>query len=284
MAYPQSTLEEIVESERSMFLDGEARYGRHFKHARAVTMYLSLCVVSVDHDRSDTFGRLFSLMKKQHMLAFLSALRLHKVQAMLNLRQVLEAGAGAAYAIANPNIRDFADIDAFGIMDPSQKLAGKRYRWLRENYPEASKRIEDIKKEINDQNAHANIVSADATFRVGHTKDIVDLPFFDVEDEYFVKADLWRIGSAAITLMDLFYGVTESVARATGQSVLEFRPDFPNTIEGLVAESNALQREIIGSDRYKAAMRKEQQRTKAKAKLDAEVRSKTPLPPTSARR
>ena len=114
--------------------------------------------------------------------------------------------------------------------------------------------------DLNDQNAHANIVSADATFRVGHTKDIVDLPFFDVEDEYFVKADLWRISSAAITLMDLFYGVTESVARATGRSVLEFRPDFPNTIEGLVAESNALQREIIGSDRYKAAMRKEQQR------------------------
>jgi hypothetical protein len=96
MAYPQSTLEEIVESERSMFLDGESRYGQHFKHARATTIYLSLCVVSVDHDRSDTFGRLFSLMKKQHTLAFLSALRLHKVQAMLNLRQVLEAGAGAA--------------------------------------------------------------------------------------------------------------------------------------------------------------------------------------------
>ena len=118
MAYPQSTLEEIVESERSMFLDGEARYGRHFKHARAATMYLSLCVVSVDHDRSDTFGRLFALMKKHHMLAFLSALRLHRVQAMLNLRQVLEAGAGAAYAIANPDVRDFVDIDAFGIMDP----------------------------------------------------------------------------------------------------------------------------------------------------------------------
>ena len=122
MAYEQSTLEAIVESERSMFFDGEARYGPHFKLARAATMYLSVCVVSVEHDRSDTFGRLFSLMKKHHTLAFLSALRLHKVQAMINLRQVLEAGAGAAYAIANPDVRDFADIDAFNIMDPSKKL------------------------------------------------------------------------------------------------------------------------------------------------------------------
>ena len=98
-------------------------------------------------DRSDTFGRFFSLMKKHHTLTFLSALRLHKVQAMANLRQVLEAGAGAAYAIANPrHFRDFVDIDAFNIMDPSQKLTKKRYRWLDENYPENSKWLASTKE------------------------------------------------------------------------------------------------------------------------------------------
>jgi hypothetical protein len=101
VAYPQSTLEEIVTSERSMFLDGEARYGRHFKHALAATRYLSLCVATEEQDRSDTFGRLFSLMKKHHTLAFLSTLRLHRVQAMLNLRQVLEGGAGALTPLQN---------------------------------------------------------------------------------------------------------------------------------------------------------------------------------------
>jgi hypothetical protein len=144
MAYPQSTLEEIVATERSMFLDGEARYGRHFKHARAATMYLSLCVASVEQDRSDTFGRLLSLTRKHHTLAFLSALRLNKVQAMTNLRQVLEAGAGAAYAIANPDVRSFAEIDAFGIMDPSKKLS-KHYKWLNDNCPDKSKWIEGRK-------------------------------------------------------------------------------------------------------------------------------------------
>ena len=63
------------------------------------------------------------------MLAFLSALRLHHVQAMMNLRQVLEAGAAAAYCIANPKVEDFVDIDEFGIMDPSKELTNKRYRW-----------------------------------------------------------------------------------------------------------------------------------------------------------
>src|SRR6516164_11309174 len=41
------------------------------------------------------FARFFSLLKKHHMLALLSALRLHKVQTMINLRQVLEAGINA---------------------------------------------------------------------------------------------------------------------------------------------------------------------------------------------
>jgi hypothetical protein len=137
-AYPQSSIEEIIDSERAMILDGEARYGRHYKHARNATVYLTLCVESVDGDRSDIFGRLISLLKKHHMLAFLSALRLHHVQAMMNLRQVLEAGAAAAYCIANPKVEDFVDIDEFGIMDPTKELTRKRYKWLDENYAEVS--------------------------------------------------------------------------------------------------------------------------------------------------
>jgi hypothetical protein len=268
-----------------MFLDGELRYGRYFRFAWTATMYLTLCVVAVEYDRSDTFGRLFSLMKKHHTLAFLSALRLHKVQAMVNLRLVLEAGAGAAYAIADPDIRGFADIDAFGIMDTSNKLP-TYYTWLNRNYPDASKDIKDIKDQINDQNAHANIISAHATFHADPAADVADVPFFDVEDQYSVQTDLWRISRAAITLMDLFYGITKDVALEIGRSVVDFRADFPNTILGLKAESDALLDEIKESDRYKTALRKEQERSEAKAKLGDETKNDTPprsIPPGQER-
>ena len=130
-------------------------------------------------------------MKKQQFLAFLSALRLHNVQAMMNLRQVLEAGAAAAYAIANPNVEDFVDIDEFGIMDPSTKLLGKRYKWLGEQYPVASNWIKETKDEINANSAHANIISGSRTFRVSEDGKGVSTPFFDVEDTDYVKIDLW---------------------------------------------------------------------------------------------
>jgi hypothetical protein len=230
---------------------------------RAATMYLSLCINSIEFDRVDMFGRLFSLMKKHHTLAFFSALRLHKVQAMMNLRQVLEAGASAAYAIANPSTHHFVDTDPFGILDPSQKLREKRYRWLDDNYPVKSKWIEETKGMINTTTAHANVVSGDSTFHVAPGSDVMGAPFFDIGDEYFVKTDLWLIGNVAITLMDLFYGVAGHVA-AEGRAVIEFRTDFQETIQGLAAENKALHAEMTSSDRYKAAALKMAQRAQAK--------------------
>jgi hypothetical protein len=264
MTYPQLTLEEIVDSERAMIMDASKRYGPHYKHARATTVYLTLCIQSIELDRADMFGRLFSLMKKHHTLSVLSALRLHRVQAMMNLRQVLEAGAAAAFAIANPETHHFVDVDAFGILDPSQKLTGKRYKWLDQHYPNKSAWIASTKDRINSSAAHANIISGDCTFRIADDHSSASAPFFDVEDEYFVKADLWLISSVAITLMDFFFGVAGDMARA-GRSVIDFRPDFQHTVEGLAAENNALLTEIQASERFQKAMQKVSQRSQGTA-------------------
>jgi hypothetical protein len=51
-----------------------------------------------------------------------------KVQSMMNLRQVLHAGAAAGFAIANPELEHFADVDTQGLLDLSQALTKKRYQ------------------------------------------------------------------------------------------------------------------------------------------------------------
>ncbi len=260
MTYPQSTLEEIIDSERAMLLDAPKRYEQHYKHARATTMYLTLCIASVELDRVDTFGRLFSLMKKHHTLSFFSTLRLHKAQAMMDLRQVLEAGSAAAFAITHPEAEHFVDVDAFGIMNPSQKLTSKRYKWLEKNYPDKSAWISSTKNTINNSAAHANIISGDNTFRMADDRSAASAPFFDVEDEYFVKADLWLTSSVAIQLMDLFFGVAGDVARVAGRSVIEFRDDFQRTVNRLASENKALLAEIQASERYQKVMQKIAQR------------------------
>src|SRR5215813_3086364 len=92
------------------------------------------------------------------VLALLSTLRLHKVQAYMVLRQALEAGAAAAFVIANPEPEHFAKTDAQGFIDPSQELTRKRYKWLDKHFPAGSDVIKEKKRLINNSTAHANIV------------------------------------------------------------------------------------------------------------------------------
>jgi len=247
----QSTLEEINESERQLVVDAEARYGKHYRHARACSVFLSRCIVSVEHDRL-MFARFFALMKKHHMLALLSTVRLHKVQSAMNLRQTLEAGAAAAFAIANTELEHFAEIDEAGILGPSQELTAQRYKWLATHFRAGSDAIKAKKDLINNAAAHANIVSAEQTFRIDEGGDRLDAPFFDLEDEYHVKADLWLASSIAIELMDLLYGVNRD------RNVIEFVPDFRAYMAVAIRTNAELHSEITSTERYKNAMEKMQ--------------------------
>jgi hypothetical protein len=248
-SFPQSTLEEIWDSERRMLEMAKDRFGEYWTHARGCTVFLSRCITSFDVSRM-MFGHFFAHLKKHHTLALFSAARLHKVQAMMDLRQVLEAGASAAFAIANPEQEHFVDVDEQGILDPSQPLTRKRYAWLDSNYPDKSKWIADTKKQINESAAHANLVSANNVFRVNDAGDFASTPFFDVEDDYYIKTDLWLISCVALTLMDFFYGVNLQY------KAIEFVGGFSDTVQRYAAANTALRDQMRQTDRYKAAVSK----------------------------
>jgi hypothetical protein len=192
------------------------------------------------------FGFLFSQMKKHHTLALFSAMRLHRVQAMMDLRQVLEAGASAAFASGNPGQEHFVDVREDGILDPSLPLTKKRYAWLEANYREKSDWIKSTKEHINSWSAHANIITANSVFKVNETGDLGQAPFFDIEDEYHVKGDLWLISSVALTLMDLLYGVNQSY------KAVRFVDNFARNMQDYAAANNSLLEDLKQSERYKA--------------------------------
>jgi hypothetical protein len=71
-----------------------------------------------------------------------------------------------------------------------------------------------------------------------------------MEDDYFVKTDLWQLASAALTLMDLFYGVNLKY------KVIDFHPLFQEEITTLARTTDAQLDEMKASDRYKRALEK----------------------------
>jgi hypothetical protein len=251
MTLKQSTFEEMIESERMLTLTADERYGKYSVHARDCAIFVSRCIISVDRGHI-IFARFFSLTKKQLLLALLSTLRLHKVQAMMNLRQVLEAGAAAAFAIANPEQEHFAKTDQNGFIDPSQDLTKKRYDWLAQHFPEASDAMKEKKQLINNFAAHANIIVTAQTFDVNDAGSEISAPFFDVEDEYHVKTDLWQMASISIVLMDLLYGVNKT------RGVVEFIPDFEFHLKRVYDQNVALLTEMQSTKRYERALARSQ--------------------------
>lgn len=247
MEFKQSTFGEIIESEREMFLTATDRYGDFFINASEFNVLLNEFVKSVDPDRF-IFAMFLSQIRKHATLALLSAVRLHHVQTSMNLRQVLEAGACAAYVIANTGREDFADLDENGFLDPSQKLTNKRYKWLDDNYPAGSTAIRNMKGTINTSSAHANIVYAHNNFRFDSDTGKFDTPFFDIEDEHWVKTDLWSIANIIMGLVDLFYGVNKDL------NVIKFNDDFVPRLKALENENIRLKNLMMETDRYKKAM------------------------------
>jgi hypothetical protein len=76
-------------------------------HARNVSLFMSKCIDSIDPGY-DFFAGFYAHVKKHHLLALLSAVRLHHVQTQMDLRQVIEGGAWAAFALAHTDIRPYS--------------------------------------------------------------------------------------------------------------------------------------------------------------------------------
>lgn len=124
MEFKQDTIGDILTSEHEMMLHGAERYGEYFINAFEFNCLLQDFLKSADPDRF-IFAMFLGQVRKYHLLAIFSAVRWHHIQAMMDLRQVLEAGACAAYAIANPSQAGFVDVDENGIIDSSQELRKK---------------------------------------------------------------------------------------------------------------------------------------------------------------
>jgi hypothetical protein len=243
MTFPQSTFEEVVESEQQMVLKADDRFGKYWTTARESSIFLSRCVASFNHDRMN-FGRFIAILKKHHMLAILSAVRLHKSQAMMNLRQALEAGATAAFALANPEDKHFLKWED-GLIQLPKNLPGKRYDWLAEHHKELSDAIKSKKDLINNSQSHANVVASHSIFRVDGEQ--ANVPFFDQEDAYHVQTDLWLCAAVALDVMKLLREVN------TGLDVAEFTENFDNHLLVLERRVAVLLEKMKATERYQKA-------------------------------
>jgi hypothetical protein len=246
MEFKESTIGEIIESKREMILAGEKRYGKYFVNAADFNELLNSFIKSINEPRKFIFVAFLSQIRKHHTLALFSAVRLHHIQCGLNLRQALEAGAWAAYAMAHEDRNKFCEADTKGILLIPDRLKMAKNNWLDANFKVKSDEIKKLKDLINKSIAHANIVYTFQNFEMKPASDLgFHIPFFDFDDEYKVKNDLWFIANIALGLMDLFYEVNQQYR------VFQLVDGFNVKFKQLVDQNNALKVEMMQHPRYK---------------------------------
>lgn len=208
MLFKQSTLDEILTSEKEMIESGFDRYNDYYQNASDVIEVFRNGMIQSICPSCSIFCRFFSQVDKHLVLALFSTLRLHSAQCTMNLRHVLEAGTWAAYALAHKNLGDFINSDIDSDID-FQRLGKERYNWLESNFSDDVKNIKVLKELLNKFFTHSNILSANQTCRNNTKAEAFETQFFDYENEKTVKCELVLIAKSAISIMGLLYKVNQ---------------------------------------------------------------------------
>lgn len=242
-----SNLSEIIGTEYKLLGEAPQKYDGFFHHAITSYDLLQNFVITIKDD-GWLFVAFLSSLKKHHLLALLSSVRRHHVQFVMNLRQVIESGTNASYALGNPNPDDFALSTPEGILETPEKLKEKRYKWLEENYENGSTAIKSMKK-IMQSSSHSNIIDAHRTFKYEAKDKTAQLvtPFFDFENDLQIKSNLWSLANMAMGLMDLFYGVNLKY------QLVIFSPSFVQDLQLLETENKRLKEILMNTPNFKRA-------------------------------
>jgi len=226
----------ISAEEHRLVLEAENVYGRFYKNA--VDMYL-LLFNFLDSVKSEgwVFISFLSQVHKHIMLSILSTVRHHNAQALLDLRQVFEAGVLAAYATHEKSENAYYTIDAvsdkLNIID---SVRGKAYKWLESSYAKHSETLKRQKEIINDLYAHSSMFLTHYNLSVEDPREYKSL-LFDRDTINQTKCNLWLIANTCWLFLDLYGHVIAET------KIAQLNQDFMQKLTELGQENDALKKE-----------------------------------------
>src|ERR1700733_13076315 len=113
--------------EHQRVIDAEQQYGDYYVNAYNATIMLSNIMMWPVSD-CDIFIRFLSQVKKYHTLSMISTVRLHRIQAKLDLRYFLESTFHAAYSLVHTDTDIYFNY-GHGQQPDAKKSARQAYKW-----------------------------------------------------------------------------------------------------------------------------------------------------------
>ena len=243
------TLFEFAEAEAELIRKNHSAAGPYAHFAEAATAMFSSTVTHVPRTHALFMG-VYSMVRKHLLLAVLSALRQHKVQAALNLRQAIEGAVAMLYLIAVPH--PFGPEAFARDAKLPDKLNADARKWISTTYPERSAKLKALKDDINENDSHSNIINSYATFdydsvETGFSENL----FFDRDDADVLNISLWNIGHIAAHIVAAFAQVV------TDHGGLVLTKDINERLTYLTEANERLMKDIQSKPRWKEAFQDE---------------------------
>lgn len=238
-----SAVEKILLAESQLVHHAPAQFGKTYDIPLEFIDVFSADLFETFNQTADIFVSLYPQVRNHLLLAWLSTLRRHRTQAWLNMRHAIEFGNAAAFALAHNDGEFFASKRADGTLDAHKGLVTKRNRWIAKNFPPLSSSLKQIKDDLNENSCHANVIIASLTSRVDEVKQTITSRFFDHDDAFFVRVDLWQIGHISALILKLFVEVN------TASGFARLSPAKLAKAEQLREENFLLQEELLAHSR-----------------------------------
>jgi hypothetical protein len=225
------TLFDFSQSENLLTRNNHGAAGDYATFAEASTAVFSQVVEGVPRSYFLFMG-VYSMVRKHLVLAVLSALRQHKVQSALNLRQAIEGTVVMLFLIAKPAPFEMKDGDD----SIPEKLNREARKWIAAEYPDRSEKLKSFKDDINRTDSHTNIVNSYATFDYEHIeRGFSENRFFDRDDREILFMSLWNVGHITTHIVSAFAQVIVDHGRA-----FEINPQIDAQIDFLSSENDRL--------------------------------------------
>ena len=201
--------------------------------ATAVTSSLPDCLL---------FRGAYSHARKMAGLAVLSALRQHKVENGLNLRQVVEATSLFGYLATHPGLpgnfgkpeQTYSDLVA-----NNEKPRLKAFKWAEAAYPGLNADLQFYKDHINRNRSHVTVFVTASVYDFSDKDGIADQRFFDTPDLVETQTMLLATGN----IINVANGMLLSVAGDA--KTITLRPRMEELVSATVKRAISLRSSLL---------------------------------------
>jgi hypothetical protein len=218
----------LLDREPEIVAETRAMGGEYCEFAVMAFELMHAPIRSIDGDGAYFVGA-WTSVRKACGLALMSALKRHRVQTGMNLRQAIEGVSLFAYLASHPGGGPKWKLAPEGWLKKPEDVLHAAFDWMKVTYPVHNGLLHQKKNQINRTTGHANIENSadlldyEAMYETGRANH----SFFDQPNEAWTALNFYEVGHVTSLALDVLMRVS------TDTQLFTMAPHLPPLIKDM---------------------------------------------------